>query len=226
MQETKEPGQRENQGLNFLNILVIVLSVYVLCALIVQMAVPLTPEIEKILNYIDFAICIFFLFEFSIRFYQARNKWHFMRWGWIDLLSSIPSLDIFRAGRVLRLVRLLRILRAFRSVRHIVHHVYRNRAQGTFTTVAMIAILMVIFSSLSILQVETDPNSNIKTAEDALWWSYVTVTTVGYGDLYPVTTEGRAIAAVLMTVGVGLFGTFTGFLASWFVADKEKESAD
>ena len=64
---------------------------------------------------------------------------------------------------------------------------------------------MLLFSSIAILQVETDPNSNIKTAEDAIWWSYVTITTVGYGDKYPVTTEGRIIAVILMTVGVGLF---------------------
>ena len=80
---------------------------------------------------------------------------------------------------------------------------------------------MVIFSSVAILQVEDDPNSNIKTAEDALWWAYVTITTVGYGDKYPVTTEGRIIAAFLMTMGVGLFGTFTGYVASWFVEERE-----
>jgi voltage-gated potassium channel len=85
----------------------------------------------------------------------------------------------------------------------------------------MIAILMVIFSSIAILQVENVPNSNIKTAEDALWWSYVTVTTVGYGDKFPVTLEGRIIAGFLMTTGVGLFGTFTGFVASWFVGEKK-----
>ena len=94
--------------------------------------------------------------------------------------------------------------------------------KGTFTAVSIIAVLMILFSSIAILQVEDQPNSNIKSAEDALWWSYVTITTVGYGDKYPVTTEGRLIAAVLMTVGVGLFGTFTGFLASWFVAERKK----
>ena len=83
---------------------------------------------------------------------------------------------------------------------------------------------MVIFSSIAILQVEDTTNSNIKTAEDAIWWAYVTVTTVGYGDKFPVTTEGRIIAAALMTVGVGLFGTFTGFLASYFVSDQNKTS--
>jgi voltage-gated potassium channel len=82
---------------------------------------------------------------------------------------------------------------------------------------------MVIFSAIAILQVEDDLNSNIKSAEDAIWWAYVTITTVGYGDKYPVTTEGRIIAAFLMTTGVGLFGTFAGFVASWFVSEKEQE---
>ena len=85
----------------------------------------------------------------------------------------------------------------------------------------MIAVLLVIFSAIAILQVEDDPNSNIKTAEDAIWWAYVTITTVGYGDKFPVTTEGRIIAAILMTAGVGMFGTFTAFVASWFVKDNK-----
>lgn len=62
---------------------------------------------------------------------------------------------------------------------------------------------------------------SVKTAEDALWWSYTTITTVGYGDKYPVTTEGRLIAMALMTVGVGLFGAFTAYLTTWFVKDNK-----
>ncbi len=85
---------------------------------------------------------------------------------------------------------------------------------------------MIIFSAVAILQVENAPNSNIKTAEDAIWWAYATITTVGYGDVFPVTTEGRIIAAALMTVGVGLFGTFTAFLASWFVTEKKQEDTE
>lgn len=83
---------------------------------------------------------------------------------------------------------------------------------------------MIIFGSISLLQVEHDANSNIKTAEDAIWWAFVTITTVGYGDKYPVTTEGRIIAAFLMVTGVGLFGTFTGYMTSWFVGSQKKES--
>ena len=65
--------------------------------------------------------------------------------------------------------------------------------------------------------------SNIKTVEDAVWWSLVTITTVGYGDRFPVTTEGRLLAVVLMFAGAGLVGTFSAFLASWFIGGIEQE---
>ncbi len=214
--------EKENK-LDYLNILVIVLSIYVLIALVADTFFQLPPEVSRVLNLVDNSICVFFLLEFCIRFFRADNKLRFMRWGWIDLISSIPTFDFLRAGRTLRLIRLLKILRAFRSTKHLVHYIFSKKTQGAFTSVSVIAVLMVIFSAIAILQVEDDPNSNIKTAEDAIWWAYVTITTVGYGDKFPVTTEGRIIAAFLMTTGVGLFGTFTGFLASWFVAEKKNE---
>lgn len=213
---TKNSG---TEKLGLLNLLIIVLSIYVLVALIIDTFFKLPPDVSEILNIADNAICFIFLLDFAVRFYRAEHKLKFMQWGWIDLVSSIPTLDFMRAGRMLRLIRLLRILRAFRSTKHLVQHIFKRRTQGALTAAAIIAVLMIIFSSIAILQVEKDPNSNIKTAEDAIWWAYVTMTTVGYGDKYPVTTEGRIIAALLMTVGVGLFGTFTAYLASWFVGE-------
>ena len=209
--------------LGYLNLVVVVLSIYVLFALLIDTFFKLQPEVHRLLTIIDDVICIFFLFEFCVRFVQAESKIKFMKWGWIDLISSIPSLEYLRPGRTLRLFRLLRVLRAFRSLKHLVNHIFRNKAQGAFMSVSLFAILMIIFSSIAMLQVEDDPNSNIKTAEDAIWFSYVTITTVGYGDRYPVTTEGRIIAILLMTTGVGLFGVFTGFVASWFVEEKKEE---
>jgi voltage-gated potassium channel len=217
---------KEAEKLSFLNIIIIVLSLYVLIALMIDTFLELPVEVSRILNIIDNVICIVFLLDFAVRFYRAENKLHFMKWGWIDLISSIPTFDFMRAGRMLRLVRLLRILRAFRSTKHLVTHIFKRRTQGAFTAAVVIAILMVIFSSIAILQVEKDPNSNIKTAEDAIWWAYVTITTVGYGDKFPVTTEGRIIAAFLMTVGVGIFGTFTAYLASWFIDEDKKKLQD
>jgi voltage-gated potassium channel len=206
------------ENLSFLNLLILVLSVYVLIALVVFTFFDLPPNVKKLLQIIDDGICIVFLFDFFLRFYRAENKLSFMKWGWIDLVSSIPSLPFMRFGRLFRMIRLFRILRAFRSVKVLTQHVFQNRVQGTMSAVAIITFLVVIFASISILLVETDPASNIKSAEDAIWWSFVTVTTVGYGDRYPVTTEGRLIGTALMFVGVGLFGTFTAYISSWFIA--------
>ncbi len=213
--------QKQNK-LGLLSMMEIILSIYVLVAIVVDTVMVLPYEVSHLIHLIDNLICIFFLFEFSVRFYLAENKLKFMKWGWIDLVSSIPYFTELRAGRTLRLIRLLRILRVFRSIRVLVNHVYNNRAQGAFNTVSVIAVLMVLFGSIAILQVEGTANGNIHTAEDALWWALVTITTVGYGDKVPVTTEGRIIAGFLMTAGVALVGTFTGFAASWFF-EKEEE---
>ena len=208
--------EKSEEKFGLLNLTVLILSIYVLGALLIDSVYVLPKETSLLLNYIDNAICGFFFVEFCIRFVKARNKLAFMKWGWIDLISCVPMVDFLRAGRILRLIRLLRIVRAFRTTKQVVDHIFANKAQGAFTSVSIIAVLLVIFSAIGILQVENAPNSNIKTAEDAIWWAYVTITTVGYGDKFPVTTEGRIIAAVLMTAGVGLFGTFTAYVASWF----------
>lgn len=100
---------------------------------------------------------------------------------------------------------------------------FHNKAKGALASVTVLSVLIVIFASIAILEVEDGDESNIKTAEDAIWWDYTTITTVGYGDLYPVTTEGRLIAMVLMTFGVGFFGTFTAYVASLFVTGNIKK---
>jgi voltage-gated potassium channel len=213
--------EHNSNSLNLLNIIVLILSIYVLGALVIDSVYILPKETSLLLSYIDNGICGFFFIEFCIRFRNSENKVKFMRWGWIDLISCIPMINALRAGRLLRLIRLLRIIRAFRTTKNVVDHIFANKAQGAFTSISIIALLLVIFSAIGILQIETDPQSNIKTAEDAIWWAYVTITTVGYGDKFPVTTEGRIIAAILMTAGVGLFGTFTAYIASWFVTENK-----
>ena len=165
--------------LNLFNIIILVLSLYVLISLIVTTFFVLSDEVTVLLNYVDNLICIIFLVDFAIRFKKANNKLVFMKWGWIDLISSIPYIDFLRAGRVLRLIRLIRVFRAFKATKLIFEHINRNKKQSALTSVALISFLMVIFSSIAILQFEKDVNSNIKTAEDAIWWSYVTITTVG-----------------------------------------------
>ena len=211
--------------LTFFQCLILVLSIYVLGALFVQTVIPLTPETNRLIDGIDFVICLVFLFDFFRRLKQAPSKLKFLRWAWIDLISSIPMFDFLRWGRLVRIIRILRILRAFRSTKVLLSFVFRNRANGTFASVALISVVMVIFASIAILNLETAADSNIKTPADALWWSFTTITTVGYGDRFPVTHEGRLVAAVLMTVGVGLFGTFTAYIATQFMEVGQKQES-
>jgi voltage-gated potassium channel len=203
--------------IGFLDVIVLVLSVYLLGALLVDTIFTLPPQTSRLLNIIDNILCIFFLVDFLVRFRKAKDKLQFMKWGWIDLVASIPMVDFLRAGRIVRVLRVIRIIRAFRTLHYVFRFIFQNKAKGTFATAFTLALLLLIFSAIAILQVEHDPASNIRTAEDAIWWAYVTITTVGYGDKFPVTQEGRIVAAVLMTGGVGLFGTFTAYVASWFV---------
>ena len=207
--------------ISLFNIIILILSFYIILSLFVTTFFVLSKEIVILLNYVDNFICIIFLVDFGIRFKNANNKLVFMKWGWIDLVASIPFLDIFRAGRLLRLIRLLRIFRALKSTKSIFEHINRNKKQSALTSVALLSFVVVIFSSIAILEFENEVNSNIKTAEDAIWWSYVTITTVGYGDKFPITTEGRIIGAILMTTGVGIFGTFTALVSSWFIQNKD-----
>jgi voltage-gated potassium channel len=91
-------------------------------------------------------------------------------------------------------------------------------------SIALTTILLVAFASVSILIFESGPDANIRTAEDAIWWSVSTITTVGYGDRFPVSVEGRVIAMVLMISGVGLFGALSGTVASLFIGKEESSS--
>jgi len=211
------------KSIKFFDLIIIVLSIYVLGALAITSVVDVPYQTMMLLDMIDNCVCVVFLIDFIIGFIHAENKWKFMRWGWIDLISSIPSINILRFGRLFRLIRLLRILRAFRSTEILMRYVFKSKIKGTMLSVLVITILLIIFSSISILSVEKAPNSNIKTADDAIWWTMTTITTVGYGDRYPVTLEGRLIGIVLMVSGVGLFGTYTAYVASLFIGEKKEE---
>jgi voltage-gated potassium channel len=210
------------KNIKLFDILIIVLSIYVLIALLISSIFRIPTEIYRLLEITDNVICVFFLIDFIRNLYTAENKWKYLKWGWIDLISSIPMLPYFRAGRLLRLVRLLRVLRTFRSTKILVTYLFKSKIKGTMMSVFIITLLIVIAASVSILIVEKDPCSNIKTAEDAIWWTMETITTVGYGDKYPVTTDGRIIGIILMISGVGLFGTYTAYIASLFVNSDKK----
>ncbi|WP_275425792.1 ion transporter [Salinicola halophilus] len=204
---------------------VLALSFYVLGALVADTFFSLPQEITRLLGYMDYVVCAVFFVDFCQRFYRAPNKWRYMRWGWLDLLACIPA-GWFQAARLARVVQVLRVLRALRSLELIWQLLFRNRAEGVLASAATATVLLVIFGALTVLMVETpNPDSPINTAEEALWWAIVTVTTVGYGDYYPITTLGRVVAVLLMVCGVGLFGSFAAYVGSLFVEDQSESDS-
>lgn len=223
-----QSGLPVNEKITVFRIFLVILSIYVLVSLFIQSMFDLSPEMDRLMEHIDTFVCCIFLVDFFVRLHQAPSKKAFLKWGWIDFVSSIPMLQQFRAGSLLRIIRFVRVLRAVRSIRVIWLYLFGNRGKNTFITVAAVSCLLMMGGSIIIFNVEKDQaQGNIKTPSDAIWWSIVTITTVGYGDRFPVSDEGRAVAAVLMTAGVGLFGTFTGFIASMFVEpDIKREESE
>lgn len=201
----------------------LILSVFALTILGAQATGRLRPTTIEILQVADFGICLLFLADFVLQFARAKNRrQYFFTWGWIDLVSSIPVIDAARWGRLVRILRIFRILRAARLVTSLVVH---RKAENAALVASMVALMLLTFASIAILHFETAAESNIATAGDAIWWAFATITTVGYGDRYPVTAEGRLVAIVLMSAGVGLFGTLSAFLAAWFVGEGRDDSS-
>jgi len=127
--------------------------------------------------------------------------------------------------RVFRLVRVFRLLRQY-GIKQIGRGVLRDRAGSALLTLLLFGFLVLEFGTLGILRLEQyAPGANITTASDALWYVIVTISTVGYGDRYPVTTNGRIVGTLIIIVGVGIFGTFTGYLANVFLAPTKKPSS-
>lgn len=171
------------------------------------------------------SLVLFLDFLYRLATAESRRTYFFRDYGWADLLASLPLAQL-KVLRVFRLIRVWRIVRAM-GVRSLGRALVKSRAGTALFVLLLIAILMWEFGSLAILQLEQgDPDRNIETASDALWYVLVTMSTVGYGDQFPVSNSGRILGLAIIVVGVGIFGTLTGFLANAFLAGPEEAAHD
>ena len=194
-------------------------AVLSLALVIIETFVLLSPATFHALVVVDRLACGIFLVDVIVRWRREGWSRGFWKWGWLDVLASIPFDAAFRTLQLVRIYRIIRVLRALYKLQEV--------ATGTSLTEKLLALpgvafVMVLFSTTLMLEAERHaPDATIKTGGDALWWALTTVTTVGYGDTYPVTGEGRVIAAVLMLVGIALFGSMSAIITSKLIIPKE-----
>jgi voltage-gated potassium channel len=196
-------------------------AVVAIGVLVWQWTLELDSEVKALLLIFDWGFCGLFFIDFLYNLFTAKRKLRYLyTWGPFDLLSSIPIVAHFRLARFAGIFRAIRVLR---SVRILVKIWGRDKAASVVAMMMIAAITVIIAVCASVLHVEQNvPGASIVTGEDAAWWGVVTVSTVGYGDLVPVTQTGRVLAVVLMIVGTSLFATFAGAGANIFMRQVQK----
>lgn len=199
------------------------LSILSIVNLLLLYLVAADENLKNILWAMNAVLSGIFVVDFTYRIVTApsRSTYFWRRFGWADLLASLPlaQLKVLRAFRLVRVVRLLREL----GPRAVLRALVDERANSALLTLLLLGILVLEFGSLAVLRVEQGAEgANITSASDALWYTIVTISTVGYGDQYPVTNAGRVIGSMIIIVGVGIFGTFTGYLANAFLSPRRR----
>ncbi|GAA6527959.1 hypothetical protein IDVR_37590 [Intrasporangium sp. DVR] len=176
----------------------------------------LDPDTRTILDALSWTVWGAFAIDLLIRLVLTDDRRAYALRHWYDV--ALVALPLLRPLRLLRLLALLRILD--RSAAN-------NLAGRVLVYVGGAAAAAVGLGALAVLDAERDtPEANITSYGDALWWACTTVTTVGYGDRFPVSTEGRIVGVVLMLLGIGVVGAVIASVTSWILARAEAERAE
>ncbi len=184
-------------------------------------------EFHELAEWVDLAVCAMFWGKAAWDLYRAPSKTGWLRWGWADLVASIPSVGFLRPLRALRLFMMIRIIRSTtRGVHGIATYFNVDRTRSLVATVFSLIVISMLTSSFVVLGVESGvASANIHTAEDALSWSVSTLfgaESAGFGDHHPVTTAGKLVSLWLVVLSLGLIGSLAGIISSWI----EREPAD
>lgn len=211
---TEPRSELKGTGYELFMLLLSLLSIVNIVIVIVSGAGGVARDVAVTM---EVAITPFFLFDFVYRLTTARSRSTYVirRYGWADLVAVVPFLRVFRLFRVRAVIREARAVGRER----LAEDLFVSRASSTFLLTVFLVIAVVEFAGIAEFYVEQgQPNANITSAGDAIWWGLVTITTVGYGDQYPVGEGGRLVGTMLLFAGIGLFSVLTGFIANVFLA--------
>jgi voltage-gated potassium channel len=202
------------------------LTIYSLLLLVVYWLLPISQATKQALFRSDILLSVIFLADSFRSLFRAPDKWAYLKWGWLDFVGSVPGVVQLRLARLARFIRAWRVIRT-RHPRQVLQDFERQRAEGVLLVTVFVSVMLISVTSILVLELEGNaPGANIQSGPDAFWWAFSTLTTVAYGDRYPVTNLGRIVAMVLMTVGIGLFGVLASYLAAAFVGAQRTGQED
>ena len=180
---------------------------------------------------IDLSILGIFIADYFIRFVFSSDKKIFLKNNIFDLIAIIPFSSLFRIFRVFRIVRIVKLFRFYKILRFLKLFVYFKRFTNKFNSflgtngfvyTIYITTVTIFVGAFGIYTLEK--GKTVTTFSDAIWWSFVTTTTVGYGDISPTTNLGRFIAGFLMLIGIGFVGMLTGTIATYFMQQHKQSN--
>jgi voltage-gated potassium channel len=193
-----------------------IVTILWLPVLIIPLITPVHEAVAETFAIIDYMVWALFALEYGIKMFLSPSRIHFFKTHILDLLIvAVPFFRPMRMARLARLGRLGRVgvvlARGIKRARDLLSH------KGLHFVLLTVTMIIFACAGLATVAERSAQGSNIHNFGQALWWSVVTVTTVGYGDHYPVSAFGQGIAVVLMLVGIGLIGILTATVASYFV---------
>ena len=205
----------------------LILAVAMIPLIVVPLVVDLPERTEDVLEAVDWFIWAAFAFEYLVRLALTEKRLRFVVREWPALLIILlPFLRMFRIVRSARALRLLSLTRLIGVLGKLDQEVKRLLVRHRLHYAILVTLIVVVGSAALVLAVEDGHGGAIDSFGDALWWAVTTVTTVGYGDTFPITPAGRGVAALLMVAGITLFGFLTANLAAFLLEHGPAEDAE
>ena len=223
--------QSDTRAGRWFDTVIFVLIVVSLITFSIDTLPNLSPAASAVLYWIEFATVLLFTGEYLLRLAVAKSRWRFIRsfFGVIDLVAILPfylavGVDL-RAVRTFRLLRLIRLLKLARY-NDAIHRMHRAAVivREELVLFISVALILVFLSAVGIYYFESGSQpEHFASVFHSLWWAIVTLTTVGYGDVFPITTGGRVFTFFVLFLGLGIVAVPTGLLASALSKAREEE---
>ncbi len=207
-----------------IDILMVVLSLLSVFLLFFEVISSISPTQIKIIGYVDLSIAFIFLLEFCYKLLKSNNRIRFVRRYWWELLAAVPITSYTtQALRILKVIRIFPFIESLRLVRFIARFRLILLLSKKYTKQTALLYVMAIVGAIIIVgaagfyKYEHGVNPRVRTFGDSVYWATITTATVGYGDIFPVTSGGRIIAVMLIFSGLGTLGAFISIIESYII---------